>query len=75
MANVGGLGSLLDARERRVDFEHVCKVLGALRSEVVAINTENKGSLASVGTDGVNHSQLWAKGTNGVVNIEQREHL
>ena len=35
-----GFGSLPDAREGRVDFQHVREVLGALRSEVVAVNTK-----------------------------------
>ena len=64
---LGRLGSLLDVHECCVDFEHVCKVLGAPRSEVVAantenkgnlaLNTENKGNLALMGTDGVNGSR------------------
>ena len=53
----GRLGSLLDAHECRVDFEHVRKVLAAHRSEVVGANTENNGNLALLGADGVNHSQ------------------
>ena len=40
------MGSLPDAHECRVDFEHVRKVLSALRSEVVPIDTENNGNLA-----------------------------
>jgi hypothetical protein len=48
---LGRLGSLLDVHECCVDFEHVCKVLGAPRSEVVAANTENKGNLALMGTN------------------------
>ena len=47
----GRLGSLLDAHECCVDFEHVRKVLGAHRSEVVAANTENNGKLALMGAD------------------------
>ena len=53
----GRLGSLLHAHECRVDFEHVRKVLGAHRSEVVAANTENNGNLVLMGTDGVNRSR------------------
>ena len=40
-------GSLLDAFERRVDFEHVRKVIGARRSELVEADTENNANLAS----------------------------
>ena len=47
----GRLGSLLDAHECCVDFEHVRKVLAAHRSEVVAANTENNGKLALMGAD------------------------
>ena len=47
----GRLGSLLDAHECCVDFEHVRKVLGAHRSEVVAANTVNNGKLALMGAD------------------------
>ena len=66
-----------DAHECLVDLEHIRKVLGALRSELVAANTENNGnlasmasmgfmaSMASMGADVVNHSQLLAEGTNG----------
>ena len=46
MVNFGQIGQLPDARECRVEFEHVRKVLGALRSEAVAANTENNGNLA-----------------------------
>ena len=53
----GRLGSLLDAHECRVDFEHVRKVLGAHRSEVVGANTENNGNLPLMGADSVNSSQ------------------
>ena len=41
MVNFRQMGSLLDARERCVDFEYACKVLGALRSEVVPADTAN----------------------------------
>ena len=47
----GRLGSLLDAHECRVDFEHVRKVLGALRSEFVIVDTEHNGDLALWGAD------------------------
>ena len=43
---MGKLGSLLDAREHRVDLEHVREVLGAFGSEFVQGNTENNGNLA-----------------------------
>jgi hypothetical protein len=56
----GKLGSLLDASERRINLEHVRKVLGALRSEIVPFYTENNGNLALVGADSVNCSQLCA---------------
>ena len=59
------MGSLPDAHECRVDFEHVRKVLGAHRSEVVATNTENNGNLALGGTDGVNGSQSGPGGARG----------
>ena len=42
---MGRLGSLPDAQECRVDFEHVRNVLGALRSESVLVDTNNNGSL------------------------------
>ena len=61
----GRLGSLLDAHECCVDFEHVRKVLGAHRSEVVAANTENNGKLALMGTDGVNGSRSGSGGASG----------
>ena len=56
------LGKLPDAHECRVDFKHVRKVLGALRSEFVDVDTENNGNLALMGADGVNHSQSRASG-------------
>ena len=45
------MGSFPDARESRVEFEHVRKVLGALRSKAVVIDTENNGNLALGGTN------------------------
>ena len=36
------LGSLPDAHECRVDLEHVCDVRGALRSDLVDVDAENK---------------------------------
>ena len=57
------MGKLPDAHECRVDFKHVRKVLGALRSEFVEhVDTENNGNLALMGADGVNHSQSRASG-------------
>ena len=61
----GRLGSLLDAHECCVDFEHVRKVLGALSVEVVAANTEHNGNLALMGTDGVNGSRSRPGGAGG----------
>ena len=40
-----------DAHECRVDFEYVRKVFGALRSEVVLIDTANNGNLVLGGVD------------------------
>ena len=45
------MGSLPDAHECRVDPEHVHDVLGALRSEVVVIDTANNGNLVLGGAD------------------------
>jgi hypothetical protein len=47
---LGGFGSLPDAREGCVDFQHVREVLGALKSEVVTFETES-GNLALGGAD------------------------
>ena len=65
MVKLGWLLSLPDARERLVDFEHGRKVLGALRSEPVVIDTENNGKLALGGTDGVNGSRSGPGGAGG----------
>ena len=59
------MGSLPDAHECHVDFEHVRKVFGALRSEVVPIDTENNGNLALGSTDGVNGSRSGPGGAGG----------
>ena len=67
------MGSLPDALEHRVDFEHVREVLGALRSEHVVADTENnvnlvsRGNLASGGADSVNSSQSGPRGAGGRV--------
>ena len=45
------LGSLLDASERCVEFEHVREVFGALISEAVPADTEKNGDLTSGGFD------------------------
>ena len=52
----GTSGSLLDAGERLVDNQHVGKMFCALRFEIVGQDTA-KSKVASVGADGVNHSQ------------------
>ena len=56
-----------DAHECRVDFEHVRKVLGALRSEGVLIYTENNGNLALGGADGVNGARSKPRVSGGWV--------
>ena len=65
-------GGVLEILDGRVNFEHVRKVLSALRSELIVVNTETMAILGvrgiqmvSMGADGVNHSQLWVKGLNG----------
>ena len=62
---MGKLSSLPDAHECRVDLEHVRDVLNALRSELVFVDTDNKWRFGVRGINGVNNSQMWAKGTNG----------
>ena len=42
---------VLDILDDRVDLEHVGKMLGTLRSKVIARNTGNSCNLASAGTD------------------------
>ena len=53
------MGSLPDAHECRVDFEHVRDVPGALRSDFVFVDTENSGSLTLGGTNAVALTQSW----------------
>jgi hypothetical protein len=54
------LGSFPDAREGCVDFEHVREVLGALRSEVVAVDADNNSNLALGGADTKHASMMHA---------------
>ena len=65
------MGSLPDAHECLVDLEHIRKVLGALRSEVVAANTENNGNLASMASMGFMASMA-SMGANGVKHSQSR---
>ena len=60
----------LEIRDGRVDFERLSKVTSTLISDLVVHQTAaEKGiwDMASVGANGVNHSQLWVKGTYGEV--------
>ena len=43
---MGKLGSFPDAHECRVDLEHVRDVLGALRAELVVVDTANNGNVS-----------------------------
>ena len=58
MANVGILGSLLDAREGRVDLEHVRKVFGALSFELILREVERR-QCPDGGMDGAGVSKMY----------------